>query len=237
MAPTTNGLKTQGTPGLVPVPDPTALTNDLVRAAVEAAVQRLEARLEGNDKLQIEKFIALEGRIAANREAVEDRFKIEAEARIKAASDVKSAVDAAFAAAKDGVTQQNQANFLASQKQEAAFTKQMDQLTASVLQISKAADDKLNDLKKTTDDKLGDLKDRIVAMEGRSSVSDPHTAVALREMSSSIATLKSISDQSAARRDQSSSSMALIIAIVAAVAAVGIVLVDWLGFASRAHPG
>jgi hypothetical protein len=46
----------------------------------------------------------------------------------------------------------------AAQKQEAAFKKQIDQLTSNVQLISKASDDKLTD-----------LKDRIVAMESRSS--------------------------------------------------------------------
>ena len=230
------GLKAISAQGLVPVPDPTTLTNELVRAAVTAAVDRLEARMDGTDKLQSEKFVAIEHRLIANREAVEDRFKLEGEAKVKAASDVKSAVDAAFAAAAAGVAQQNQANFLASQKQEAAFTKQMDQLTTSVLQISKTADDKLNDLKKTTDDKLGDLKDRIVAMEGRSSISDPTTAAALRDMANAISALKSSNDQGSGRRVQGSETMAVIISIVAAMAAVGVVLVDWISFASRGHP-
>jgi hypothetical protein len=221
--------------GSVPVPDPTTLTNELVAAAVTAAVQRLEARMDGADKLQAEKFNALEARIVANREAVEDRFKLEGEAKVKAAADVKSAVDAAFAAAASGVAQQNQANFLASQKQENAFTKQIDQLAASVAQISKANDDKLSDLKKTNDDKFGDLKDRIVAMEGRSSISDPAMASAMRDMANVIGTLKTASDQGTGRNEQGSASIALMISIIAAVAAVGIVLVDWIGFATRGH--
>ena len=63
-----------------------------------------------------------------------DRFELVDRQTIKAAADVKSAVDAAFAAAAAGVSQQNEANFLASQKQELAFTKQIDQLTANVVQ-------------------------------------------------------------------------------------------------------
>jgi hypothetical protein len=218
------GLKTVARPGSVPVPDPTTLTNELVHAAVTAAVERLEARMNGTDTLNIEKF-----------SGIESRFKLEGEAKVKAAADVKSAVDAAFAAAKDGVTQQNQANFLASQKQEAAFTKQIDQLTAIVAQTAKANDDKLNDLKKTNDDKFNDLKDRLVAMEGRTSISDPTTAAALRDMANSITALKSSSDVGSGRRVQGSESMALILSIVAAVAAVGIVIVDWVAFAGRAH--
>jgi hypothetical protein len=123
-------------------------------------------------------------RLEANRLAVIDRFELLDRQTIKAAADVKSAVDAAFAAAAAGVSQQNEANFLASQKQELAFTKQIDQLAASVVQISKANDDKLND-----------LKDRLVAMEGRSSVIDPTTVAALRDQAQTIAVLKQSNDQ------------------------------------------
>ena len=236
MAVQTEGLKTISTSGLVPVPDPTTLTNELVRAAVTAAVDRIEARMDGTDKLQSEKFIAIEQRIIANREAVDARFELLDKQTVKASSDVKSAVDAAFAAAKEAVSQQNLANQQASQKQEAAFTKQIDQLAASVAQISKANDDKLNDIRKTNDDKINDLKDRIVAMEGRSSISDPTTAAALRDMANAISALKSSSDQGSGRRVQGSETLAIIISIVAAMAAVGVVLVDWISFASRGHP-
>ena len=91
----------------------------------------------------------------------------------KAASDVKMAMEAAFAAAGT-----------AAQKQEAAFTKQIDQLTTNVQLISKASDDKLTD-----------LKDRIVAMESRSSVTDPTTVAALRDQAQTIAILKQSNDR------------------------------------------
>jgi uncharacterized membrane protein YccC len=124
--------------GVVPDPDPTTLTNDAVERANNSLRELLEAKIE------------------ALADKVKDRFELLEKQTTKAAGDVKSAVDAAFAAAAASVSQQNQANFLASQKQEAAFTKQIDQLTATGGQISKAADDKISD-----------LKDRLVAMEGR----------------------------------------------------------------------
>jgi hypothetical protein len=124
--------------GIVPDPDPTTLTNDAVERATKSLRELLEAKIE------------------ALADKVKDRFDILEKQTTKAAGDVKSAVDAAFAAAAASVSQQNQANFLASQKQEAAFTKQIDQLTSTGGQISKAADDKISD-----------LKDRLVAMEGR----------------------------------------------------------------------
>jgi hypothetical protein len=132
--------------------------------------------------------------------------------------------DAAFAAAASGVSQQNQANFLASQKQEAAFTKQIDQLADNVRQISKAIGDQINDLKKTNDDKFGDLKDRIVAMEGRSSVSDPNTAGALRDMANAISALKASSDQGQGGRQQRTESSTWIFGVVGALVAVGVLV-------------
>jgi hypothetical protein len=86
----------------------------------------------------------------------------------KAVIDVRIAMDAAFAAAG-----------AAAQKQEDAFTKQIDQLTSNVQLISKASDDKLTD-----------LKDRIVAMESRSSVMDPTTVATLRYQAQTIGVLK-----------------------------------------------
>jgi len=234
--------------GLVPIPDPTTLTNQLVARAVAGLREVLETRLDASDKavtelnhttdarvaaavtqvkeLYAEKFRLVEGsieanrlavadRIEANRLAVIDRFELLDRQTIKAAADVKSAVDAAFAAAAAGVSQQNEANFLASQKQELAFTKQIDQLAASVVQISKANDDKPND-----------LKDRLVAMEGRSSISDPNTTAALREMSQTIAALKQSNDQGSGAYRQRTDSNAWIFSAIAAVGVIAMIAIE-----------
>src|SRR5271166_5588197 len=63
--------------------------------------------------------------------------------RVRAGSDVK-----AFSAATDSAAQSSQTKFLASQMQEAAFTKQIDQLASNASQIT----DKLDNLRKTIDD-------------------------------------------------------------------------------------
>jgi hypothetical protein len=124
--------------------------------------------------------------------------------------------------------QQNQANFLASQKQEAAFAKQIDQLADNVRQISKAIGDQINDLKKTNDDKFGDLKDRIVAMEGRSSVSDPNTAAALRDTASAISTLKQSRDEGFRWRQQKADSTAWIFSAIAVAIAIAVMAIDFI---------
>ena len=262
---------------IVPIPDPTTLTNQLVERATSALREILETRLDASDKavaeltrmtetrvaaavtqvkeLYAEKFRLVESAIETNRMAIIDRFElldkqmIKAatdvksadderfrsiaerfevldKQTIKAAADVKSAVDAAFAAAASGVSQQNQANFLASQKQEAAFTKQIDQLADNVKQISKAIGDQISDLKKTNDDKFGDLKDRIVAMEGRSSVSDPNTAGALHDMANAISTLKQSRDEGSGGRQQKADSNAWIFSAIAAAVAIAMIAME-----------
>jgi hypothetical protein len=102
-------------------------------------------------------------------------------------------------------------------------------LAANVAQISKTNDDKLYDLKKTNDDKIADLKDRLVVMEGRSSVSDPTTTAALRDMAATISVLKASNDQGSGRHEQASISMGLVFSIIAAVVAIGVLAVDLLG--------
>lgn len=71
--------------------------------------------------------------------------------------DKDKAVDAAFAAAKEAVAEQNKSNALSVTKSEAAFTKQIDGINSLFGQTTKA-----------TDDKFADLKDRITTIEGRS---------------------------------------------------------------------
>ncbi len=109
---------------------------------------------------------------------------------IRAGSDVK-----AFSAATDSAARSSQAKHFASQVQDAAFTAQIDQLAFNASQVT----DKLDNLGKTIDDKFSDLKDRVVAIEGRFSISDPATAAALRELASAISALRTSNDQNVGR--------------------------------------
>lgn len=197
-----------------------------IKEAVDTAFLSASVITKAGEQLQDEKIRAQGDSIAVFKNSMAERFDLLEKQTIKAAADVKSAVDAAFAASASGVAQQNQANFLASQKQEAAFTKQIDQLAANVAQISKANDDKLNDLKKINDDKFGDLKDRLVAMEGRSSISDPTTAASLRDMANAITALKTSRDEGTGSRQQRSDMTAWIFSAIAAACALGFLAID-----------
>jgi hypothetical protein len=149
-------LQTGLTPGLVPVPDPTTLTNTLVATAVKALDDRITARMDGTDKYIDERFKALTESLAIFKIAVDERFKLGDVQTEKAARDVKSAVDAAFAAAKEAVGEQNKSNALSIAKSEVSTTKQIDQLN-----------DNLRLSVKNSDDKFNDLKERVVAIESR----------------------------------------------------------------------
>jgi hypothetical protein len=279
-----------GSSGIVPIPDPTTLTNQLVTRAVSAVREvletqiseinnrvnrmeptlfdRLTASMEQLKELHGEKFKALAISIDTNTKNTDEaqtsiqrfydeKFRSPDTQTAKAAFDVRSAMEAAFVAAGDAQQKQEaaftkqieatdlatrqfydekfrsldaqttkaaadvrsamEAAFVAaagaSQKQEAAFTKQIDQLTVNVQLISKV-----------TDDKLADLKDRIVAMEGRTSISDPNTAAALRDMTMAIAALKTSSDTGAGGTQQRTESSTWILGVVGALVAVGVLV-------------
>jgi hypothetical protein len=227
--------------GIVPIPDPTTLTNQLVSRAILAAREILESKIEDidnrlnrlepmlferlvttmetNNALYSQKLLAVHSEIEALRllkahdlasmqsrvdgetatitHFYDEKFRSLDAQTSKAVIDVRIAMDAAFAAAS-----------AAAQMQEAAFTKQIDQLTSNVQLISKASDDKLID-----------LKDRIVAMESRSSVIDPTTVATLRDQAQTIAVLKQSNDQgSGAYRQRTDSNTWIFAAIAAAVA-------------------
>ena len=160
------------TPGLVPVPDPTTLTNALVEAATKSLADRIEARIDGTDKYIDERFKSIVEQITVFKTQVDDRFRMGDVQAEKAARDIKSAVDSAFAASKEAVGEQNRTN-----------EKQIDQINQNMRLSSK-----------NVDDKFSDLKDRVVAIEGRAGGHND--------------------------------SIAWMIAIVSAVAAVALVIVD-----------
>lgn len=99
----------------------------------------------------------------------------------------------------------------ASDKQEKSFIKLLDTLGATVT----------------------DLKDRIVVMEGKSSVADPATSVAIHDLAASAATIKATLDTSAGRREKASEGVTMIIAVVASFAALALVVVDLFGVLKR----
>ena len=107
-------------------------------AAVDQAVRELRS-------LHEEKFRSIETQFKERDNRVEQTAK-----------DSKIAVDAAFAASKEAVAEQNKSNALSITKSETAFTKQIDGII-SLIQTST----------KSTDDKITDIKDRITTIESR----------------------------------------------------------------------
>jgi hypothetical protein len=173
--------------------------------AVHSEIDALRL-LKAHDLASMQRHV--DGETATITHFYDEKFRSLDAQTSKAVIDVMVAMDAAFAAAS-----------AAAQKQEAAFTKQIDQLVVSASQITKAFDDKIDDLKKIMDDKFGDLKDRIVVMESRSSVIDPTTLTTLRDQAQTIAVLKQSNDQgSGAYRQRTDSNTWIFAAAAVAIA-------------------
>jgi hypothetical protein len=188
--------------GSRPVPDPTALTNELVAQATLALREFLESQIANVKELSDQKVQALTETVAVFKTAVNERFQLGDVQTEKAARDVKSAVDAAFAAAKEAVGEQNKSNALSIAKSELATTKQIDQIVENQRVSTKNTDDKIDTLKSNSDDKFADLKNRLVAMEARGSVMDPATAKAISDMAHSLSNLRAGSDNGVGRDQQ-----------------------------------
>ena len=155
----------------VPVPDPTVLTTAALLREIGALKELFEVRFSAMDGRLGHMQLTLDQRGIAIRTELETLDKLfdekllriqtqisERDAQTeKASRDVKSAVDAAFAAAKEAVGEQNKSNALSITKSETAFVKQVDAIV-----------DIVNNNTKTTDDKINDIKERITMLEGRS---------------------------------------------------------------------
>lgn len=94
-----------------------------------------------------EKFRSVDREMRDREEAVNLRFAERDVRSERGARDNKIAVDAAFAAAKEAVAEQNKSSALAISKSEAATTKQIDQISVQIVTITKATDDKIDDIK------------------------------------------------------------------------------------------
>lgn len=165
-----------GTPDLLPRPDPTILTTEQLRREIGALRAILEARLDAGDKavellhedvlrrlelgvssveaeikagaaLREERLRSITERLADFGDEVKTRFQERDTRSEREARDNKTAVDAAFAAQKEAVAEQNKSIALANDKSEASFTKQIDQIVILIQTTNQAVSDKIDDLK------------------------------------------------------------------------------------------
>lgn len=214
------------------VSDPTPLTtqqllreNLWLRELIEARIKGIEGRMEASDEAVrlLQRFadrtpttMDVGNLVERLREVTFQKFEgiktqlMERDAATeKASKDVKSAVDAAFAAAKEAVGEQNKSNAAAINKSETGFTKLIDGL---------------NEVIKTTvkgvDDKIADIKERITIIESKTSVSDPSSAIAIAELKASVHRLSSVTDISSGRGAGMTALWGLILGGVVAGAAV-----------------
>lgn len=137
--------------------------NFWLRELLESKLTAIETRILASDKaVQLLQAFAdrtpttndVQHDVEALREVVMEKFNgiktqiVERDvATEKASKDVKSAVDAAFAAAKEAVGEQNKSNALSITKSETGFTKQIDGISDLIKTNAKAVDDKINDIK------------------------------------------------------------------------------------------
>lgn len=134
----------------LPVPDPTARTLEQSAAAIAAAKEVLEVRIDGLEnelKRQAEGLEARQPAIIAEvthlRQLMEEKFRGVAEQF--AGRD--TALAAALLAQKTSVEDQNKSNALATSKSETAFTKQIDSIGELIRTANKASDDKIDDIR------------------------------------------------------------------------------------------
>ena len=149
----------------LPRPDPTALTTAQLLRELSSLREVLDTRLDAMDKATA--LLAdtvnrtpteIEKQISRLRELTDERFSsidkqfAERDVRTEqAAKASKEALDAALLAAKELVSQQNEANSQAADKAEQSTIKQIDQIGIRIDTMQKALDDRLTELKERID--------------------------------------------------------------------------------------
>lgn len=130
----------------------------LVQDGADKLPFRIDEKIQSLKDVQLEKLDALTNTHSEKFSSIQTQFR-ERDVRTEQSSkDSKVAVDAALQAAKEAVGEQNKSSALAIAKSEASTTKQIDQITVLIANMTKAFDDK-----------IGDVKDRLTRIEGESS--------------------------------------------------------------------
>lgn len=158
--------------GSVPVPDPTRLTTDAVRAATEQWRRDLDSfadivntRIDGMDKATDLRMKHSDEMPSLVRDAVEhikelyvekfDSIALQFSERdirtIQAQVASSDALAAALQAAKELVNAQGEASAAAAVKSETSFTKQIDQIGTIIQTLEKALDARITELKERID--------------------------------------------------------------------------------------
>jgi hypothetical protein len=147
------------------VPGPPYLTTEELRRDVSALREILQARLDGMDRATVvlsetvnRTPTAIQIAVDHLKELHDERFASvdqrfdERDVRTdQAAKASKEALDAALLAAKELVSQQNEANAAAADKAEQSTIKQIDQIGIRIDTMQKALDDRLTELKERID--------------------------------------------------------------------------------------
>lgn len=137
-----------------PVPDPTILTTEQLRRELASLREILQARLDGMDRATalLSETVnrtptVIQTEISHLRELMEEKFGSiaqqfrERDVRTEQAAKAgKEALDAALLAAKELVTQQNEANRGEAAKTEQNFTKQIDAQAARIDELKERID-------------------------------------------------------------------------------------------------
>ncbi len=183
--PTPAPPQVSGNGGSRPIPDPTELTDraiaklkvdvedklDAAKVLTEARIGFLEKEFDRLRK-EIDTYpAAIVAGLAHLRALMDEKFKGVADNF--AGRD--TALAAALLAQKTSVEDQNKANAASSTKSEGATTKLIDGISESISTLATSFDDKVDAVKtllgaqtKGQDEKINDLRDRITAIDGRS---------------------------------------------------------------------
>ena len=229
-----------GQGGSLRQPDPTALTTaqlireqaslkELVLSIVEGKFEVINARLGGVDNgiqtlhvQQNERQSAINNSVAQLRELHDEKFggaievvneKITSLANVTTQqflsindkfAEKDKAVSVGLSAQKESAAAQQDSNNTATRKMEDNFTKLLDQ-----------GRDLLAEGRRNTDLQINDIKSRLDKGEGKTSVSDPAVADAIKAMTATLGTLQLSASHSGGEQKGQKDSMALMLTVAA----------------------